>query len=145
MLSDFVINTRVRIQELVTEITNQQFQQKLEQDFSLIAAFESNKEYSITGTLEVAEMSLVGISQQIIKKNEITVIAGKKTDAKMITHIIARYKDNSLFDIPYFREWFNFHSQDLPITKQYVYLLEYLRLLVLEFLLRNHPNEVIPS
>jgi hypothetical protein len=132
-----------RINDVVGRISNEKFRQKLREESRFIAAFEADKDYSISGELEVFEMSLIGISQQIIKANKIMTIGGKSVDEKSMLQVIGRIQDNSLFDLPHFRDWFNSDAANLPATQLLVDMLEYLRLLIFEFIVRRYSLKII--
>ena len=131
-------NTKNRISDVVRRISDEHFRQKLREESRFIAAFEADKDYSILGELEVAEMSLVGMSQQIAKTNAIMTFGERSMDEKSMLKLIGRLQDNSLFNLPHFTDWFDTYTANLPATQLLVDILEYLRLLIFEFILRRY-------
>ncbi|PZV10843.1 MAG: hypothetical protein DCF20_20695 [Pseudanabaena sp.] len=89
-----------------------------------IALWEENQEFSILGTIEVLTDDIRGYSFQIINNNSIA-------KSQEILNELNKLK---IFEIPEFIEWYFTPEFDYPQMKHYAETLNYLRLLIIEYL-----------
>jgi hypothetical protein len=89
-----------------------------------IALWEETQEFSILGTIEVLTDDIRGYSFQVISNNS-------STKAQDILNELNKLK---IFEIPEFIEWYFTPEFDYPQMKRYAETLNYLRLLIIEYL-----------
>lgn len=89
-----------------------------------IALWEETQEFSVLGTIEVLTDDIRGYSFQIINNNSIA-------KSQEILNELNKLK---IFEIPEFREWYFTPEFDYPQMKHYAETLNYLRLLIIEYL-----------
>ncbi|MFN6069128.1 MAG: hypothetical protein ACK45T_18605, partial [Pseudanabaena sp.] len=89
-----------------------------------IALWEETQEFSVLGTIEVLTDDIRGYSFQIINNNS-------SAKAQEILNELNKLK---IFEIPEFIEWYFTPEFDYPQMKHYAETLNYLRLLIIEYL-----------
>ena len=89
-----------------------------------IALWEENQEFSILGIIEVLTDDIRGYAFQIITNNS-------SANAQDILNELNKLK---IFGIPEFTEWYFSSEFDYPQIKHYVETLNYLRLLIIEYI-----------
>ena len=89
-----------------------------------IALWEENQEFSILGILEMLTDNIRGYAFQVINNNSLE-------NAQEILNELQKLK---IFEIPEFTEWYFSPEFDYPQSKHYVEMLNYLRLLIIEYI-----------
>lgn len=89
-----------------------------------LALWEESKEFSILGVIEMFTTDIRGYTAQIIASNNLE-------NQQEIVNNLEKLK---IFDIPYFAEWYFSQKSDYPLIKNYIESLNYLRLLIIEYL-----------
>jgi hypothetical protein len=89
-----------------------------------IALWEETQEFSVLGIIEVLTDDIRGYSFQIINNNSIAT-------SQEILNELNKLK---IFEIPEFIEWYFTPEFDYPQMKHYAETLNYLRLLIIEYL-----------
>jgi len=89
-----------------------------------IALWEESQEFSILGVIEIFTDDIRGYAAQVIINNNLE-------NSQEIAENLQKLK---IFDIPYFTEWYFDHESDYPQIKHYVETLNYLRLLIIEYI-----------
>jgi len=89
-----------------------------------IALWEESQEFSILGVIEIFTTDIRGYAAQIIANDNLE-------NTQEITDNLQRLK---IFDVSYFTEWYFDHESDYPQIKRYVEILNYLRLLIIEYI-----------
>ncbi|MFN5864160.1 MAG: hypothetical protein ACK451_19770 [Pseudanabaena sp.] len=110
------------IEKILNQLLKDYQNTKLERE--RIAIWEETQEFSILGTIEVLTDDIRGYSFQIINNNS-------SAKAQEILNELNKLK---IFEIPEFIEWYFTPEFDYPQMKQYAETLNYLRLLIIEYL-----------
>lgn len=110
------------IEKILNQLLKDYQNTKLERE--KISLWEETQEFSVLGTIEVLTDDIRGYSFQVISNN----FSGK---AQVILNELNKLK---IFEIPEFAEWYFNPEFDYPQMKHYAETLNYLRLLVVEYL-----------
>lgn len=110
------------IEKILNQLLKDYQNTKLERE--RIAIWEETQEFSILGTIEVLTDDIRGYSFQIINNNS----SAKAQD------ILNELNKLKIFEIPEFIEWYFTPEFDYPQMKHYAETLNYLRLLIIEYL-----------
>ncbi|MCA6597546.1 MAG: hypothetical protein IM539_14885 [Pseudanabaena sp. M046S1SP1A06QC] len=110
------------IEKILNQLLKDYQNTKLERE--RIAIWEETQEFSILGTIEVLTDDIRGYSFQIINNNS-------SAKAQEILNELNKLK---IFEIPEFIEWYFTPEFDYPQMKHYAETLNYLRLLIIEYL-----------
>ncbi|MFO0192463.1 MAG: hypothetical protein ACK53P_00090 [Pseudanabaena sp.] len=110
------------IEKILNQLLKDYQNTKLERE--RIAIWEETQEFSILGTIEVLTDDIRGYSFQIINNNSIA-------KSQEILNELNKLK---IFEIPEFIEWYFTPEFDYPQMKHYAETLNYLRLLIIEYL-----------
>ena len=110
------------IEKILNQLLKDYQSTKLERE--RIALWEENQEFSVLGTIEVLTDDIRGYSFQIINNNSIA-------KSQEILNELNKLK---IFEIPEFIEWYFTPEFDYPQMKHYAETLNYLRLLIIEYL-----------
>ena len=110
------------IEKILNQLLKDYQNTKLERE--RIAIWEETQEFSILGTIEVLTDDIRGYSFQIINNNS-------SAKAQEILNELNKLK---IFEIPAFLEWYFTPEFDYPQMKHYAETLNYLRLLIIEYL-----------
>ncbi|MFN9866104.1 MAG: hypothetical protein ACK568_03240 [Pseudanabaena sp.] len=110
------------IEKILNQLLKDYQNTKLERE--RIAIWEETQEFSILGTIEVLTDDIRGYSFQIINNN---------SSAKA-QEILNELNNLKIFEIPEFIEWYFTPEFDYPQMKHYAETLNYLRLLIIEYL-----------
>lgn len=110
------------IEKILNQLLKDYQSTKLERE--RIALWEENQEFSVLGTIEVLTDDIRGYSFQIINNNCIAT-------SQEILNELNKLK---IFEIPEFIEWYFTPEFDYPKMKHYAETLNYLRLLIIEYL-----------
>jgi|GEM_PF-624727 hypothetical protein len=86
--------------------------------------WEESKDYTILGVIEIFTTDIRGYASQIIAKDSLD------NGQEMIENL----HKLQILDIPYFLEWYFSSENNYPLLKAYVEKLNYLRLLILEYM-----------
>lgn len=89
-----------------------------------IALWEESQEFTILGVIEMFTTDIRGYASQVIASDNLE-------NKQEIVDNLDRLK---IFDIPYFAAWNFSHESDYPQIKRYVETLNYLRLLIIEYI-----------
>lgn len=119
--SNLILTARTYIEQILNQllIDYQNTQSEREQ----IAQWEENQEFSILGIIEVLTDEIRGYAFQIISNQLLT----KSQD------IINQLNTLKIFDIPELIKWYFSSEWDYPNIKHYLENLNYLRLLIIEY------------
>jgi hypothetical protein len=110
------------IEKILNQLLKDYQSTKLERE--RIALWEETQEFSVLGTIEVLTDDIRGYSFQIINNNS-------SAKAQEILNELNKLK---IFEIPEFIEWYFTPEFDYPQMKHYAETLNYLRLLIIEYL-----------
>ncbi|MFN5264774.1 MAG: hypothetical protein ACK5EH_20690 [Pseudanabaena sp.] len=110
------------IEKILNQLLKDYQSTKLERE--RIALWEENQEFSVLGTIEVLTDDIRGYSFQIINNSSIA-------KSQEILNELNKLK---IFEIPEFIEWYFTPEFDYPQMKHYAETLNYLRLLIIEYL-----------
>jgi len=110
------------IEKILNQLLKDYQNTKLERE--RIALWEENQEFSVLGTIEVLTDDIRGYSFQVINNNSIA-------KSQEILNELNKLK---IFEIPEFIEWYFTPEFDYPQMKHYAETLNYLRLLIIEYL-----------
>ncbi len=89
-----------------------------------LAFWEDSQEFTILGVIEMFTTDIRGYASQILSNNNLA----------NANEIVANLDQLKIFDIPYFSEWYFSHISDYPQLKCYIQTLNYLRLLIIEYI-----------
>jgi hypothetical protein len=92
-----------------------------------IALWEEEKDFSLLGIIEILTDEIRGYSLQSISSD----------NPENFQEILSNLQKIKLFEIPYVADWYFSLEFDFPRIKNYLETLNYLRLLVIEYLLDN--------
>ena len=87
-----------------------------------LAVWEETQEFTILGAIEMFATDIRGYAFQAI------------ADARLEENIVDILHQLNIFDIPYFADWYFSIELQYPQIKRYVDKLNYLRLLVIEYI-----------
>ena len=110
------------IEKILNQLLKDYQNTKLERE--KIALWEETQEFSVLGTIEVLTDDIRGYSFQIINNNSID------KSQEMLNEL----NKLKIFEIPEVIEWYLTPEFDYPKMKHYAETLNYLRLLIIEFL-----------
>ena len=110
------------IEKILNQLLKDYQNTKLERE--KIALWEETQEFSVLGTIEMLTDDIRGYSFQIINNNSIAT-------SQEILNELNKLK---IFEIPEFIEWYFTPEFDYPQMKHYAETLNYLRLLIIEYL-----------
>lgn len=102
-------------------------EQSLSEEKEKLAEWEEEKDYSILGTIELLTGEIRGYAFQILN-NKIEF---------NYQETVEKLKELNLFDIDYFSTWYYSEQLGFLQLKNYIAQLNYLRLLLLEYLIKN--------
>ncbi|KOR37375.1 hypothetical protein AM228_06905 [Planktothricoides sp. SR001] len=89
-----------------------------------LALWEESQEFTILGVIEVFTTDIQGYAAQVIVCDRLS----------NPPEIVAQLEKLNIFDIPYFFDWYFLSPSDYFEIKRYVERLNYLRLLIIEYL-----------
>ncbi|ACK65163.1 hypothetical protein PCC8801_1089 [Rippkaea orientalis PCC 8801] len=117
-----ILTARVYIKQILDQLlidyqTTQDEREKL-------SNWEENKSFSILGIIEVLTDEIRGYSFQIVADKKLT------NSQDMINQL----NTLKIFDIPELTQWYFLSDGDYPKIKRYIENLNYLRLLIIEYL-----------
>ena len=92
-----------------------------------IALWEEDKDFSLLGIIEMLTDEIRGYSLKSISND----------NPENFQEILINLQKIKLFEIPYVRDWYFSLEFDFPQIKHYIETLNYLRLLVIEYLHDN--------
>ena len=98
--------------------------QKTKEERHQIALWEESQEFTILGVIEIFTTDIRGYAFQIIANNSL----------ENNQEIVDNLQKLKIFDIPYFAEWYFSTESHYPQVKSYVETLNYLRLLLIEYI-----------
>ncbi len=104
--------------------------QNTQQERVKIAEWEESKEFSILGIIEILTDDIRGYSFQVLNHNSLT----------NFDEIINQLKEQKIFEIPEFTNWYFSDQFNYPNLKFYVEKLNYLRLLIIEYMREKQLN-----
>jgi hypothetical protein len=123
--ADTAITAKSYIEQILNQLLIDYQNTQLER--GKIALWEENKEFSILGILETLTDDIRGYAFQIITNNY-------STNAQDILNKLNKLK---IFEIAEFAEWHFSSEFDCPQVKHYVEKLNYLRLLIVEYIMEG--------
>ena len=118
---------RQRFSELKQRLLLQEQQLKEERHRIWLREKESIQEYTVWERLEMLSTDILGYVSQI---------ASKGYTRQQPNEAIKHLHNLSVFEIDCIANWYSTEANDYPQTKQYFELLDYLRLLTLEYIER---------
>ncbi len=89
-----------------------------------IALWEESQEFSILGVIEIFTTDIRGYAAQVIANDNLE-------NTQEIAENLQKLK---IFDLSYFTEWYFSLDSDYPQIKRYAETLNYLRLLIIEYI-----------
>ena len=89
-----------------------------------IALWEESQEFTILGVIEMFTTDIRGYVAQVIASDNL----------ENPQEVMEKLHKLKIFDVPYFTEWYFSNESDYPQIKRYVETLNYLRLLVIEYI-----------
>ncbi|HEY9847875.1 MAG TPA: hypothetical protein V6D28_00325 [Leptolyngbyaceae cyanobacterium] len=92
-----------------------------------IALWEESQEFSILGVIEIFTTDIRGYAAQVIVKDNL----------ENSQEILENLQKLKIFDVSYFTEWYFSHDSDYPQLKRYAETLNYLRLLIIEYITQS--------
>ncbi len=90
----------------------------------IIGLWEESKNFSILGEIEIFTTDIEGCASQVISND----------DLENSQDIIEKLTKINIFDISYFADWYFSEESQFPQIKLYIEKLNYLRLLVIEYI-----------
>ncbi len=112
--------------EYIEQVLNQLLSvyQKTKKERHKIALWEESQELSILGVIEIFTTDIRGYAFQVIANDSF----------ENNQEIIDNLRKLKIFEIPYFTQWYFSTESDYPHIKRYVETLNYLRLLIIEYI-----------
>lgn len=98
--------------------------QKTKEERVKIAVWEENKEVSLLGIMEMLTDTIRGYAFQVINNNSLDNSA----------EIINELEKLKIFEIPELIDWYFSSDFNYPLSKKYLETLNYLRLLIIEYI-----------
>ncbi|MBD2199116.1 hypothetical protein H6G08_25640 [Calothrix anomala FACHB-343] len=89
-----------------------------------IAIWEESQDFSILGEIEIFATDIEGYASQVIAND----------DLGQYQEMIQKLTKMHIFDIAYFADWYFAEKSQFPQIKLYIEKLNYLRLLVIEYI-----------
>lgn len=89
-----------------------------------ISLWEESQDFSILGEIEIFTTDIEGCASQVMANNE---LENSQDIIKKLTKI-------NIFDISYFADWYFCEESQFPQVKLYIEKLNYLRLLIIEYI-----------
>jgi hypothetical protein len=90
----------------------------------IIGLWEESKDFSILGEIEIFTTDIEGCASQVIAND----------DLENSQDIIKKLTKINIFDISYFADWYFSEESQFPHLKLHVEKLNYLRLLIIEYI-----------
>ena len=118
---------RQRFSELKQRLLLQEQQLKEERHQIWLREKKSTQEYTVWERLEMLSTDILGYVSQI---------ASKGYTRQQPNEVIKHLHNLSVFEIDCIANWYSTEANDYPKTKQYFELLDYIRLLTLEYIER---------
>ena len=106
------------LKQLLTDYRN------TKEERHIIALWEESQEFTILGVIEIFTTDIRGYASQVIASDNL------ENNQEIVDNL---YKLR-MFDFPYFTEWYFSNDSDYPQIKRYVETLNYLRLLIIEYI-----------
>lgn len=89
-----------------------------------IAIWEESQDFSILGEIEIFTTDIEGYASQVIAND----------DLEQYQKMMQKLTKMNIFDIAYFADWYFAEESQFPQVKLYIEKLNYLRLLVIEYI-----------
>ncbi|KAB8315782.1 hypothetical protein SD81_031020 [Tolypothrix campylonemoides VB511288] len=89
-----------------------------------IALWEESKDFSILGEIEILTSDVEGCAFQVIANDKL----------ENSQDIIDKLTKVKIFDVSYFADWYFSDENQFPQIKRYIEKLNYLRLLIIEYI-----------
>jgi hypothetical protein len=90
----------------------------------VIGMWEESKDFSILGEIEIFTTDIEGCASQVMVNDEL----------ENSQDIIKKLTKTNIFDISYFADWYFSEESQFPQVKLYIERLNYLRLLIIEYI-----------
>ncbi|NEP13963.1 MAG: hypothetical protein F6K14_27925 [Symploca sp. SIO2C1] len=120
--ADHLITAETYIQQILNQLLIKYQNTQLERE--KISLWEENQEFSILGIVEIFTDDIRGYAFQVIRKNY-------STHAQNILNELEKLK---ILEITEVTNWYFNPKFDYPKMKQYIEILNYLRLLIIEYI-----------
>lgn len=120
--ADNTLTAKAYIEQILNQLLIDYQNTQLERE--KIALWEENQGFSILGIIEVLTDDIRGYAFQVITNNH-------SANAQEIFDELNKLK---IFEIPEFTQWYFSSEFDYPQIKNYVEKLNYLRLLIIEYI-----------
>ncbi len=120
--ADHILTAETYIEQILNQLLIKYQNTQLERE--KIALWEENQEFSILGIIEIFTDDIRGYAFQVITKN-ISI------NAQNILNELEKLK---ILEIPEVTKWYFNPKFDYPKMKQYIEILNYLRLLIIEYI-----------
>ncbi|WGV27909.1 hypothetical protein [Halotia branconii] len=89
-----------------------------------ISLWEESKNFSILGEIEIFTTDIEGCASQVIANDNL----------ENYQDLIKKLTKNNIFNVAYFTDWYFSEESQFPQMKLYVEKLNYLRLLIIEYI-----------
>ena len=89
-----------------------------------VGLWEESKDFSVLGEIEIFTTDIEGCASQVIAND----------DLENSQDIINKLTKLQIFDVSYFADWYFSEESQFPQIKRYVEKLNYLRLLMIEYI-----------
>ncbi len=122
--SEQVKTAKEYIEQVLQQLLTDFQATKIERDE--LALWEESQEFTILGVIEIFTTDIRGYTYQVIASNNLD------NNQKILDNLDGL----KIFDIPYFAQWYFSSELNYPQIKRYVGTLNYLRLLMIEYLAR---------
>ncbi|MBA3924373.1 MAG: hypothetical protein H0X31_22790 [Nostocaceae cyanobacterium] len=90
----------------------------------IIGLWEESKDFSILGEIEIFTTDIEGCASQVMAHDD---LENSQEIIKNLTRI-------NIFDISYFADWYFSEESQFPLVKLHLEKLNYLRLLIIEYI-----------
>ncbi|MEA5533357.1 hypothetical protein [Crocosphaera sp. XPORK-15E] len=120
--ADNILMTKGYIEQILNQLILDY--QHTHEERAKITLWEENQEFSILGIIEMLTDTIRGYAFQIINNNSLE-------NHKAIINELEKCK---IFEIPEFTQWYFSSEFNYPQSKKYVEKLNYLRLLIIEYI-----------
>ena len=127
--ADRTLTAKIYIERILNQLLIDY--QNNQQERAKMSKWEENQEFSILGIIELLTDDIRGYAFQVITNN----FSANTQD------ILNELNKLKIFEIPKFTEWYFSPGFDYPQMKHYVETLNYLRLLIIEYI-RDSQNAI---
>ncbi|MEA5602726.1 MAG: hypothetical protein RMZ41_007155 [Nostoc sp. DedVER02] len=115
-----------KTKEYIEQILNQLLSdyQKTKKERHQIALWEESQDFTVLGVIEVFTSDIRGYAFQVVANDSL----------ENNQEVVENLRKLKIFEIPYFAQWYFSTESDYPQIKRYIETLNYLRLLIIEYI-----------